>query len=568
MLTPAFKPAPFIVDPNLAAESHSVNPFRPIEGLGYLLRFAGIQNKEWTGSVLILQAIGKPIQKLTIFDNGKETTSEGTKLDSHGRFDFIRYMIKVPLTGANRTIGYQVEGRGKEEFIVPPSDRDARMLFTHAMVFGHDAKTLEEPFHIQIGGGDQLYADGNPHNIFEDVPQIAEWLQTRDIHDRFKVQWTYEGEKALSDFYLLAYAFHFQEPEFAKALATIPYTFICDDHDILDGYGSYPDYIRESPVLQNAGRHTSLADAANDPAQAVFPAPAGFSWVKLAGPSTLLVGIDNRSTRTENRVISDECWHVIWARLESTLERAKAVPVVYPRMKLAETVINTVSTIQTQVRSVFRTVEKSVVSLSAGFAKLFSQSPVLQGVAESSVGKHVVGSFGQPELKDDLLDEWTHPNHIEERNTMVRKLQDLATRFRVRVSFLSGDVHICGFGRFISSDSDDVNFINDPRGMVQVVSSAIGNNPPPGGILTYLHSNKRVLNSEECGIPDTNEEMLEVFKTDVDGNELENQRLMNRRNWASLIIGDDLNLTITLNVENIDREKDAVRYPVSVPLLK
>ncbi|KAJ3209608.1 hypothetical protein HDU67_006053 [Dinochytrium kinnereticum] len=607
MLTAAFAPAPVSVDPSLAPESHSANPFRPIEGLGCLLRFAGIEGKVWTGSVLILQAINKLVPQLKLFDGPKETAVEGFKIDTYGGYDFIRYDLSVSLGPAGKKIEYQVAGRDRQGFYVPAADRESKIAFYSCNGFGGDAKDpeqnwggiqpmwadllrrhQEDPFHVQIGGGDQLYAD----DIWKDVPLLADWLETPDIHLRFKTQWTYEHEKSLSDFYLLAYAYHFQEAEFGKALATIPYTFMCDDHDILDGFGSYPDYIRESQIMQNSGRiayrffllfqqHQSLSGAEKDPSQALFPAPAGYSWLKKAGPSTIILGIDNRSSRTETKVLSDECWSVLWTRVEAALEKAKAsgspmkhlyvvasVPVVYPRMVLADNIINTVSSFQNSLRSVVRTVGKSVESLSASMSSLLKTENVLKGNSSTSLGKHVIGSFGQPELKDDLLDEWTHLNHIDERNAMVRNLQEFADRFRVRVSFLSGDVHICGYGRFRSENSDDANFINDHRGMVQVISSAIGNNPPPSGILTYLHTNKRVLDAKACGIPDTAEEMLETFKKDIDGKDLKNSWLLNRRNWSSFTVNDDYSLNVIIHVENLDRNQDAMRYPLLVPMLK
>lgn len=53
---------------------------------------------------------------------------------------------------------------------------------------------------------------------------------------------------------------------------------------------------------------------------------------------------------------------------------------------------------------------------------------------------------GQVELLDDLGDHWCAGPHKHERNQLVEKLQELVLEKRVRISFISGDVHACGVG--------------------------------------------------------------------------------------------------------------------------
>lgn len=50
------------------------------------------------------------------------------------------------------------------------------------------------------------------------------------------------------------------------------------------------------------------------------------------------------------------------------------------------------------------------------------------------------------ELLDDLNDHWTAKTHKEERNWFVLELEKLAISNRVRVSILSGDVHLAAVG--------------------------------------------------------------------------------------------------------------------------
>ncbi len=69
--------------------------------------------------------------------------------------------------------------------------------------------------------------------------------------------------------------------------------------------------------------------------------------------------------------------------------------------------------------------------------------------------------FGLPELYDDLLDEWTHRAHIEERNRVLVRLQQIAEEKKVRITYFSGDVHCCGISRFQTKGSHRPSPIHD-----------------------------------------------------------------------------------------------------------
>ncbi|KAJ1550242.1 hypothetical protein HK405_001071, partial [Cladochytrium tenue] len=232
-----------------------------------------------------------------------------------------------------------------------------------------------------------------------------EWFDTPDIKNRGKVEWTSEHERSVGDFYYLAYIYHFQEEVFAEALATIPYAFVCDDHDILDGFGSYPAYLMDTPVMQNVGRlayrfyllfqhHTTFAEAGS---LGLFPAPAGFSWLRRLGPSVAVLAIDNRSQRTEHRVVPERCWAEIWRQLDELSEEKDSaavikhlivvatVPVVYPRMKLADSLMDSAASITEAFRGMFRKGPNGAY-----------REEVLKGVGKSKVMSRLLGQFGQP----------------------------------------------------------------------------------------------------------------------------------------------------------------------------
>jgi PhoD related phosphatase len=90
--------------------------------------------------------------------------------------------------------------------------------------------------------------------------------------------------------------------------------------------------------------------------------------------------------------------------------------------------------------------------------------------------------FRLPEHYDDLLNEWTHDKHIVERNSALGGLQKLAADHKMRVTFLSGDVHCAAFPRLCSDETirklEALSPETDSKLMYQVIASAIVNQAP------------------------------------------------------------------------------------------
>ena len=88
---------------------------------------------------------------------------------------------------------------------------------------------------------------------------------------------------------------------------------------------------------------------------------------------------------------------------------------------------------------------------------------------------------------DDLNDHWTADVHLQERKAFILRLQELAKTKNLRVTFVAGDVHCCGAGRLASQNPEIKNIEQDHRYMVQVISSAIVNVPPPNAVIRGVH---------------------------------------------------------------------------------
>jgi hypothetical protein len=125
------------------------------------------------------------------------------------------------------------------------------------------------------------------------------------------------------------------------------------------------------------------------------------------------------------------------------------------------------------------------------------------------------GSFfnsfdGSVDLLDDLDDHYTAHTHKKERNWLVEKLQGICAEFSVRITIVSGDVHLAALGRFYSNPRLNIPVEQDYRYMVNVVSSAIVNKPPPAAVANLLARRNIIhhLNHE------TSETLLKLFNKD------------------------------------------------------
>lgn len=163
---------------------------------------------------------------------------------------------------------------------------------------------------------------------------------------------------------------------------------------------------------------------------------------------------------------------------------------------------------------------------------------------------------GGIELLDDLDDHWTTRHHRREREFFVHELQKLAREKGVRVSVLSGDVHLAAVGAFRTSPTPDPSFMtrykrksrsrsiskhkakaedilseqSDPNYIPNIISSAITNRPPARAVANILSRCDRVHFLDER----TEERMVPIFGEDVDGRRRYNTHLMARRNWCDI----------------------------------
>ncbi|PPQ68508.1 hypothetical protein CVT26_003447 [Gymnopilus dilepis] len=174
----------------------------------------------------------------------------------------------------------------------------------------------------------------------------------------------------------------------------------------------------------------------------------------------------------------------------------------------------------------------------------------------------------EAELLDDLNDHWTARNHKKERNWLIEQLQNFARIKRIRVTFLSGDVHCAAVGVLKTlkvKNRPEVQPRQDFRYMVNIVTSAIVNTPPPNGVINLVSSLATKVHKTLHSI-ETDETMEPIFAKDTNGQSRKQKFIMGRRNWCSFRY-DEASREVTFDIR-VEREKGGgitVGYPMVVP---
>jgi hypothetical protein len=119
----------------------------------------------------------------------------------------------------------------------------------------------------------------------------------------------------------------------------------------------------------------------------------------------------------------------------------------------------------------------------------------------------------------------------------MRQLFDLSKQTGVRITILSGDVHLAAIGRFHSKSVDKTDASRDRNLMLNVISSAIVNAPPPDRLADFLNRRGKIHHFSN----EIDEDMVKIFTHDVDGSKRNNHTLFPRRNWCSIIRQGDVN---------------------------
>lgn len=295
----------------------------------------------------------------------------GFRLHTERGYTFWRFNMEIELREQQQRIAYRINRGPSLGFWVPARGQTMNIMFHSCNGFSSSIKPDDfsgpdpmwrdvlnnhqsRPFHVMVGGGDQIYNDC----VADDCELFDEWLSIRNPLHKHTAAFTPELQAQLEEFYLERYCTWFSQGLFGLANSQIPMVNMYDDHDIFDGYGSYPHHDMKSPVFSGLGsvafkyymlfQHQSVAtETENTEPSWILGINQGpyikelsrSVYVSLGGKVALLA-VDTRTERTEHEVVDSETWEKITNRLYSEVRLGQVdhllvllgVPIAYPRL--------------------------------------------------------------------------------------------------------------------------------------------------------------------------------------------------------------------------------------------
>ncbi|KAG8710246.1 hypothetical protein FRC08_017423 [Ceratobasidium sp. 394] len=632
-----------VVDPERAAQD--TGPGQDGKGwqllCGPMLKYWRLsdESRRWHGSVLIVlrapdEEVAKHPDEPSISLDAPDSETNPVHLFTERDRVYWRFNINVALGDDEREVKYSVElprqrGGDKIErsFWLPKIGQTFRIMFhscngfvpgaekqVNGLALWNDVLRLHEksPLHVMIGGGDQIYSDG----VTEPHAPLYPWAQELSPRKRSKIPFPLELRDKVDDWYFQHHCDWFNASPFREANSQIPQLNLWDDHDIIDGFGTYKDAWQRAPVFMGIGeiawKYMSLFqqhlppstttpgltydpksfNPVTSPAHKPTPAPPekkprlhapktkaekdraassnpenaskangakveqdgasgkdpakedgvangngavnekhkgnkeeeeldpsyvrhpqqgpymqhrGLSICTSLGEGILFYGLDCRTDRTRERICYADTYQAMFDRLEKDIVPGKTkhlllllgVPIAYPRLVWAETLMTS------RLMAPLRMINRVFGILS----DLFNDFD------------------GKAELLDDLEDHWAAAVHKAERNHFVQRLQSLSYSKQVRITILSGDVHLAAIGRFFSKAKMNVPQERDHRYIVNIISSAITNAPPPDAVGDVLNTRNKLHRLDH----NTAENLMDIFEEGVDGS----KRLVNKTTYPA-----------------------------------
>lgn len=493
-------------------------------------------------------------------------------------FHFYRYNINIPLQNIDIMVKYSLDGKWETNyrFFIPSQEKNFNSIayscngfslsvdtkkFKGSMWYDILRKHSKIHYNVMLGGGDQIYSD----SIKIYCPKVKEWLETKQPKTKYATKVTPEFRKEMENFYLKEYLewygyghWHGSTNDsrttqrcFAISMATIPSINIWDDHDIIDGFGSYSDTFMKTEVFSSIGKaaykyymlfqHQVSNDQGVDKEAYLesnhwvlgsrpgsYIGEQSHSILTRLGPTMTLLGLDCRTERQLKEIVSVDTYNKVFQKLEKEVAKNKmdhllvmlGVPIAYPRLVWLEWLFS---------------------------SRLLA--PIKYLSKKGIVARGLVNEFnGDVELLDDLNDHWCARHHKKERNYLITRLQDFGAKHGIRVTILSGDVHLASVGRFRSklhlhhptpsgSTSQANKEIltqpeNDVRLMLNIISSAVVNTPPPDGMVKLLQARAKLHTFDF----QTNEDTIPLFQFSADGKTKRvHDSFYNNRNWSDII---------------------------------
>ncbi|KAL5117901.1 hypothetical protein ACEQ8H_004219 [Pleosporales sp. CAS-2024a] len=601
---------------------------------GPLLNYRRTSNQQtgqpvWHGSVLIVTTPGQQNPQLVLSPAGAVDASmgnaafsvearafHGQKLYEDPKRAFWRFLIDAPFQQFESRWQYDIQqlvyvDRKKLEkpqvFVIPAASQSMRIMFHSCNGFsvGTDVDAWsgpalwndvlrmhqQKPFHVMIGGGDQIYNDG----VRVDGP-LKPWTDISNPHKRRDYPFGEHMRTDCDEYYFNNYVRWYGQPPFSTANGQIPQVNIWDDHDIIDGFGSYTDHFMKCAVFRGIGgvahkyyllfqhhlappkstfttdapkttdvtAHSAngttpadpaqlqdtfvMTDDVGDPSYIMGHKPGPYVEERSRniycqlGARIAFAGIDARTERTRHQINYPETYQALFNRLDQEFSANKelkhlilllGVPIAYPRLIWLENIL---------------------------------QSPLIAPIKFLNKRFGFAGGFfnqfdGKVDLLDDLDDHYTARQHKTERRELIQMLQNFSKKFSARVTILGGDVHLGAVGRFYSNPKLAIPAEQDWRYIPNIISSAITNKPPPQAVANLLARRNKIHHLDH----DTDETLLEIFDRDPGlnskGDKIETNGNRNGNGTEASLTSGNVQLPGNDKIEKKTSEKNHATMP-------
>ncbi len=428
----------------------------------------------------------------TVKINNKDLAAIKTAETRSG--DFWRIELDIKAEASGRKIPYEIMIDGEKakdansrehwEFYIPGTNERPKLIYASCNGFSTFdlLKNAENPYNLWeelikahtknpyallMMGGDQVYAD----ELWTAVDGLKEWVGLK-----YNAQITALPSPSLiselDKFFEKLYLHQWNQEVVSLALASIPTVMMWDDHDIFDGWGSYPGKIQNCAVYKEifaaAKKHFEIFQMRKRPAERLLN-PGNSDCYFIHYRQYTILALDHRSQRSLEQVMGDQQWDAFIkflkeVELRKTLLVLSAVPIVYRDFGAIETG--------------------------------FGLSP------------------WNEELTDDLKDHWRAKEHQGERLRFIQQLlSELKKRTErhlnipeqnaddwhfsgaARTVILSGDVHVGALGVIMDRRE------KTPIKVHQVISSGIVHPSPTAlqwaGILAVTNDRNEYLNEDK-----------------------------------------------------------------------
>jgi hypothetical protein len=302
---------------------------------------------------------------------GKYKDVRGFRLHTERGYTFWRFNVEVELRETQQRIAYRINRGPSTGFWVPARGQSMNIMFHSCNGFSMSVDSDQfsgpdpmwrdvlnthqsQPFHVMIGGGDQIYND----RCMQETTLFKSWLLIKNPLHKHNAPFTPEMQDELERFYLERYSMWFSQGLFGMANSQIPMVNMYDDHDIIDGFGSYPHHFMNSPVFSGLGnvafkyymlfQHQSVVAETEktEPSWVLGVQPGPYinelsrSLFMFLGGKVALLAVDARTERTRNEVVREDTWKKIMDRCYGEIDKGKVehllvllgVPIAYPRL--------------------------------------------------------------------------------------------------------------------------------------------------------------------------------------------------------------------------------------------